>query len=101
MNGIPHTFLSTNVSSLHPDTFVSVFIHSRGHREPERSCDLPKVIQLRNNKDGSRSRTDYGSDALLRLPDRFLWEGDCIVEPNQHNHLTLSVDENGTSLISQ
>lgn len=57
LNGVFHTLLSTHVISLCPDTLTSLFYHSRGHRKPDRSCDLPKVIQLTTDKGGGRSRT--------------------------------------------
>lgn len=101
LNGAFHTLLSTRVTSLRPDTLTSLFIHGRGHRKPDRSCDLPKVLQLATDKGGGRSRTGYGHAALLCLPDRFLREGDCIVQPHRQEHLALSLDEDGASLVSQ
>lgn len=102
MNGAFHTLLSTRVISLSPGTLTSLFIHSRGHSKPDRSRDLPKAIQLTTDKGGGRSRTGYGSAALLCLPDIFLREGDCVVQPNRHEHLALSLDEDGgASLVSQ
>lgn len=101
LNGAFHTLLSTRFTSLSPDTLTSLFIHSRGHSKPDRSWDLPKAIQLTTDKGGGRSGTGYGSAALLCLPDIFLREGDCAVQPNRHKHLALSLDEDGASLVSQ